>query len=72
MLNILKVFDHAHSVFGPVSFVLMFMMAARKIFTLKAEFCFSILKHFAVFNFALGPGNGFIPVVNSAAKTFIF
>jgi hypothetical protein len=44
-LNILKIFDHTHTVFSSVSFIQMFQRVARKVDTIKAKFNFAISKY---------------------------
>jgi hypothetical protein len=70
--NTFQVGDHAHAVFGPVSFVQMFQVFAGKIVTSKTKFYFPFLHHFAVFDFASNNGNCFMGIFCPATGTFIF
>jgi hypothetical protein len=71
-LNIFKIFDHAHIVFGPVSFVQMFQIIAREISAFKTKLCTAFLENFAGLDFTSHAGDRFIGVRCSAAGTFIF
>jgi len=67
ILDIFEILNHAHIVLGSISSVQMFDSVAREFFAFKTKLCFSVLKHFAVFDSASGASNGFIGIVNSAA-----
>jgi hypothetical protein len=58
----LEVIDHAHLVFGSVSFVQVFQTTTGRIVTSKTELCFTFLNNFAVFDFASNNGNCFIGI----------
>ncbi len=70
-LNVYKIFDHAHVVFGPVSFIQMFQIAAGKIVTSKTKLS-AFLNDLAFFDFASNDANGFIGICCPATWTFIF
>jgi hypothetical protein len=70
--NISKVFDHAHIVFGSISFIQMFQVLAREIITSKTILCFTFLKNSAIFDFTSSNGNGFIGICCPATGAFIF
>ncbi len=71
-LNVLKVFDHAHGVLGPVSFVQVLQTLAWEAFTFKTKACFGFLKDFTFFDFAAGTRNRCVNNNVSATYTFIF
>jgi len=70
--NVLKVFNHAHVVVGPISGIQMPQIIAGKFSAFKTKRCFSFFKNFAVFDFASDPGSWFIGVCPPAAGAFIF
>jgi hypothetical protein len=70
LFKILKIFDHTHVVFCPVSFIQMFQIIARKIITIKTELCFIFLKNKAIFDFTPDASNWFISINFSTTKHF--
>ena len=72
ILDIFKVFDHAHIVFGPVSFIQMFQIITGKIFAFKTKLSPILLECLTGFNFTSNTGDRFIDVRYSAAWTFVF
>jgi hypothetical protein len=70
--NILKIFNHAHIVFGAVSFIQMFQPITGKISAFKTKLCSAISKIFTILDFTSNPGDWFIGVHYSATGTFIF
>ena len=67
-----KILDHAHIVFGSISFIQMFQIFARKLLAFKTIFCLACLENYAIFDFAFDPGNRFIEVSSPATRTSIF
>ena len=72
LFNIFKILDHAHIVFGSISFIQMFQIFARKLLAFKTIFCRACLENYAIFDFAFDPGNRFIEVSSPATRTSIF
>ena len=70
--DILEIFNHAHAVFGSISFIQMFQVATGELITFKTIFRFSVFESDTVFDFALGPCNRFMRVITSATGTLIF
>jgi hypothetical protein len=71
-LDVFKILDHAHIVFGPVSFIQMFQIIAGKVFTLETKPGFPVLKNLTVLDFTSNAGNGFVGINASAAGACIF
>jgi hypothetical protein len=71
-LNIPKIFNHAHIVFGSVSCIQMFQIIAGEISAFKTKRCSAVSKYFAGLDFTSHTGDWFIGVRSSAAGTFIF
>jgi hypothetical protein len=65
-------FDHAHVVSSPVSFIQMLQIFAGKIVTSKTILCFALLDNFAVYDFTSHYGNGFIGICGPATGALIF
>jgi hypothetical protein len=61
-LNIPKVFDHAHMIFGAIAFVQMLQGRAGEVFAGKAKSFVSTLKPSAILNFAPGNTNRFFGI----------
>jgi hypothetical protein len=72
ILNISKIFNHAHIVFGAVSCIQMFQIIAGEISAFKTKLRFAFSKKIAVLDFTSHAGNRFIGIRCSAAGTFIF
>jgi len=72
LFNIFKILDHAHFVFGSISFIQMFQIIARKLLTFKTIFCLVCLEKYAIFDCAFNTSNRFIEVSSSATRAFIF
>ena len=70
--NIPKIFDHAHGVFGPVSFIKMFQLIAGEGRAFKTKLRRAFPENFAVFDPAAGAGRRFAGVGPPAARTLIF
>ena len=71
ILDIFKIIDHAHIVFGPVSIVQMFQIVAGIISAFKTKLDSIFLKNSTVLDFTSNTGDGFLGVRFSAAVTFI-
>jgi hypothetical protein len=71
-LNIIKIFDHAHIVFGVVSCIQMFQIVAGEISAFKTNLCIVFSEHFAGLDFTSNTGDRFISIRSSAAGAFIF
>jgi len=70
--DILQILDHAHAVFGSISFIQMLQTSTWKSIALKAKPWFGILHEFTIFDFASNARDTFISVSSSAARAFIF
>ena len=70
-LNVSQVFDHAHGIFRPVSFIQMFQTCTWKALALEAISWFNVLKVFTIFDFASNARDGFINVSSSTTGTCI-
>jgi hypothetical protein len=70
-LDLVQVLDHAHVVFGSVSFIQMSQILAGKTVTSKTELCFTFLNNFTVFDFTSNNGNGFVGICCPATGAFI-
>jgi len=66
-----KIFDHAHIVFGSISFVQMFQIVAWEISAFKTKLCTVFEKNFAILDFTSNAGDWFIDIHPSATGTFI-
>jgi hypothetical protein len=72
ILNMFEILDHAHAVFGSISFIQMLHRPTGKAFTFKTKFDFAFLNHSAIFDFASGNTNRLTLVEVSASRAFVF
>jgi hypothetical protein len=69
---VVEIFNHAHTVFGSISFVQVLHTVARKLVALKTIFRFTIFKGGTVLYSAFGTSNRLIDINRSATGAFIF
>jgi len=66
---VFKILDHAHPVFGPVSFIQMLQTPTGKLFTLETKSCLGLWQELTCFDFAFQARNRFINVLSSTTRT---
>jgi hypothetical protein len=71
-LDVFEILDGAHVIFRPISLVHVLYPFTGVTVTLEAELQISLLKDFAVFDFAPESGDGLVRVFHPAPRTGIF
>jgi hypothetical protein len=69
--NIFQILDHAHRVFGSISFIQVPYTLTGELLALKTKSRFGVLKEFAAFDLAPGTRYGVINISFSAAGAFV-
>jgi hypothetical protein len=70
--DIFKIFNHAHIIFGSISFIQMFQIYAGEISAFKTELRPTFSKYFAVLDFTSDTGDRFIGVRSFTAGAIIY
>jgi hypothetical protein len=69
--DIFQIFDHAHAVVGPVSFIQMFQGIAGNLVAFKTVFCITFTEKYTGFYFTSDPRHGLFGIISSAPGAFV-